>query len=334
MAPEPSPATDAPNGRTEAIGVDLGGTKMLVGAARGAEIVHRSEQASFGRSAEELLNTLTAELEAARAARPDARAIGLGIPCTIDRDRGVAITAVNLPIVDVPIRELISERLGMPVTIDNDANAAALAEHRWGAARGARNAVVLTIGTGIGGGLIIDGQVYRGSTGAGAEIGHMVIDADGPPCQGNCPNHGCAEAVASGTALGREAKAAAERHPDSALGRLLATGEEVTGRAATTAALAGDQAACDVIELIGRRLGALASGLANVFEPDVIVLGGGVLAAGDLILGPVREEVRSRALRPMNQTPVAAALLGPEAGMIGAATMAAEEYEAHSEARH
>ena len=105
------------------------------------------------------------------------------------------------------------ERLGIPVFVDNDANAAALAEHRYGAARGARNAVLLTIGTGIGGGLIIDGEVYRGSTGAGAELGHVVIDADGPPCQGNCPNHGCVETFASGTALGREGRAAAERRP-------------------------------------------------------------------------------------------------------------------------
>ena len=137
----------------------------------------------------------------------------------------------------------MSERLGIPVLLDNDGNTAALAEHRWGAARGARNAVLLTIGTGIGGGLIIDGKVYRGSTGAGAELGHMVIDTDGPRCQGNCPNNGCAEAVASGTALGREAEAAAERHPESALGKLLEAGEEVTGRAATAAAIAGDEVA-------------------------------------------------------------------------------------------
>ena len=117
---------------------------------------------------------------------------------------------MNLPIVDVPIRDLMSERLGLPVEIDNDGNVAALAEHRWGAARGATNAVLLTIGTGIGGGLILNREVYRGTTGAGAELGHIVIEADGPRCQGNCPNHGCVEAVASGTALGREARAAAE----------------------------------------------------------------------------------------------------------------------------
>jgi glucokinase len=309
MSVEPSPGT---NGAGEAIGVDLGGTKMLVGVvAEGPVVHHRSEAPSLGLTAEQLLDELESELRTALAARPEAGSIGLGIPCTIDRERGVAISAVNLPIVDTPIRDLMSERLGLPVEIDNDGNAAALAEHRWGAARGARNAVLLTIGTGIGGGLILDRQVYRGTTGAGAELGHIVIDADGPRCQGNCPNHGCVESVASGTALGREARAAAERNPDSAIGRLMAAGDIVDGRAATTAAIAGDQVSRDVVALIGRRIGVALSGLANVFEPDVIVLGGGVMAAGELLLQPARDELRARALPPMNQTPVVAAELGP-----------------------
>src|SRR5690606_17008292 len=158
------------------------------------------------------------------SARPEARAVGLGIPCRIDRERGVAIGAVNLPLEDVPIRDRLSERLGLPVALDNDGNAAALAEQRFGAARGADNVVLLTIGTGIGGGLVLGGEVYRGSIGAGAELGHVVIDMDGPRCQGSCPNYGCVEALASGTAMGREGRAAAERHPDSALGRRLAAG--------------------------------------------------------------------------------------------------------------
>ena len=125
-------------------------------------------------------------------------AVGLGIPATIDHDRGIAISAVNLPIADLPIRDLVAERVGLPVFVDNDANVAALAEHLYGAAAGQPNAVMLTIGTGIGGGLILGGEIYRGSTGAGAELGHTVIQADGPPCQGNCPNHGCVETLASG----------------------------------------------------------------------------------------------------------------------------------------
>ena len=125
----------------------------------------------------------------------------------------------------------MAERLGLPVFVDNDANVAALAEQRFGAAQGRRHVVMLTIGTGIGGGLILGGELYRGAVGAGAELGHMVVDMDGPPCQGNCPNRGCLEAVASGTALAREAVAAARAAPDSALGRALAAGREITGRA-------------------------------------------------------------------------------------------------------
>ena len=299
---------------------------MAVGVvADGPRVLHRSEIPSLGLTSGELLDALEAQLRVALEACPEASGIGLGIPCTIDRERGIAISAVNLPIVDVPIRDLIATRLGLPVFVDNDGNVAAFAEHLWGAARSVRNSVLLTIGTGIGGGLILDGDVYRGSTGAGAELGHIVVDSDGPRCQGNCPNFGCVEAVASGTALGREAREAAESHPDSALGKLLAAGETVDGRAATVAAHAGDEVARDVVALIGRRIGVALSGIANVFEPDLIVLGGGVMAAGDLLLIPARDEMRARALPPMNETDVVPAELGPAAGMLGAAGMALAE---------
>ncbi len=313
----------------EAIGVDLGGTKMAVGVVDSERRVHyEGHESSVGRTEEQLVEDLAREIGEAREARPDVVAAGLGIPCTIDRERGVAIAGVNLPITDVPIRDLMAERLGMPVFIDNDANCAALAEHRFGAAKGAENAVLLTVGTGIGGGLILGGELYRGSTGAGAELGHMVIQLDGPKCQGACPSHGCAEVMASGTALGRYGLHAAERHPESALGAALAEGKEFNGRLVVEAAEGGDQVAVGVLEHIGRHLGGLLTGLANAFDPDVIVIGGGVSKAGELLLGPARREVSERALPPMNKTKVVAAELGPEAGMIGAATMALEEVAA------
>ncbi|HSI80939.1 MAG TPA: ROK family protein [Solirubrobacterales bacterium] len=312
-----------------AIGVDLGGTKVLVGVVDSEREVHyRSTESTRDRSGDEVLAVLERELAAALDAAPDAVGIGLGIPATIDRARGVAVSAVNLPLVDVPIRDLISERIGLPTALDNDANVAALAEHRFGAARGARNAVMLTIGTGIGGGLILNGEVYRGSTGAGAELGHVVIDMNGPRCQGNCPNRGCVEALASGTALGREGRAAARRVPDSALGRLDAAGEAIDGRAVTEAAIGGDQTAVEVVATIGRRLGVAMSSLANIFEPDMIVVGGGVSAAGELLIGPARDELRWRALPPQDETPVVLAELGPDAGMYGAAALALAEVEA------
>jgi glucokinase len=307
----------------EIIGVDLGGTKMLLGVLDAkSNVLWESREASTGQTEDELVGLLVREVNEARAARPGAAAVGLGIPATIDHGRGVAISAVNLPLDDVPIRDLVAERTGLPVFVDNDANVAALAEHLYGAAKGAENAVMLTIGTGIGGGLILGGEIYRGSTGAGAELGHTVIAMDGPPCQGNCPGRGCVETLASGTAIGREGLAAAEREPDSALGKMLADGEPVDGKAVTEAALNGDPTARAVFDLVGRRLGVALTSFANIFEPEAIVIGGGVIAAGDLLLDPARRELETRALPPMNRTPVIAAELGSDAGMIGAAALA------------
>jgi glucokinase len=315
----------------ETVGVDLGGTKMAVGVLDSERrVLYRSTATSVGLHQDEVLATLERELRKAVAARPEVAGIGLGIPCTIDRARGLAINAVNLDLHDFPVRDFVSERLGIPAFIDNDGNVAALAEHRYGAGKGTSYVVLLTLGTGIGGGLILDGRPYRGATGAAAELGHIVIDKDGPRCQGNCPNRGCVEALASGHALAREGAAAAEREPDSALGRLRAAGSEIDGKAVTDAALAGDRVAIEAVGVIGRNLGVALSSLANIFEPDVIVIGGGVSVAGDLLLDPARRELRARALPPMNETPVRGAELGPDAGMIGAAALA--ELELHESA--
>jgi glucokinase len=314
----------------ETIGVDLGGTKMAVGVVDSEQHIHyHGNESSIGLSEEKLIEDLGRELLEAREARPDVLCAGMGIPATIDHDRGVAIQAVNLEISDVPLRELMRVRLGLPVYIDNDANVAALAEFLFGAGRGARNMVMLTIGTGIGGGLILDGEIYRGSIGAGAELGHIVVQEDGPPCQGNCPNHGCVETLASGTAIAREGKAAAEREPDSALGKALAQGP-IVGKTVTELAMKGDALATEVIADAGRHLGVALASLANIFDPDLFVIGGGVSAVGDLMLEPARRELTSRALPPMNQTPVHLAELGPEAGMIGAAAMALIELDRES----
>jgi glucokinase len=314
----------------ETIGVDLGGTKIQVGVLAGVETLWESRETSRGQDQDELVELLVREVNAAREARPEAVAVGLGIPATINQERGVAISAVNLPLLDLPVRDVVAERVGLPVFLDNDGNVAALAEYRYGAARGMPTMVMLTIGTGIGGGLILGGEIFRGATGAGAELGHVVIQADGPPCQGNCPNHGCVEALASGTALGREGRAAAESAPDSALGKLHADGTEVDGLVVTEAALAGDETAIGVFDLIGSRLGVACASFANIFEPEAIVVGGGVIKAGDLLLDPARAEVRARALDPMNKTPILEATLGNDAGMIGAAALARTELEKQS----
>jgi glucokinase len=217
----------------------------------------------------------------------------------------------------------MSERLDLPVFVDNDGNAAALAEHRAGAARGASDALVLTLGTGIAGGLILRDELYRGAAGFGGELGHVTIELDGPRHDGDCPNRGCVEAFASGTALEREARRIAGQRPGSALARTLDQGRDLAGPLVTELAHDGDSAAIEAIELIGSRLGVALASLVNIFNPEVVVVGGGVIAAGELLLGPARTELASRALRPSREfVRIVPARFGVEAGMIGAAALA------------
>jgi glucokinase len=307
------------------IGVDLGGTKLLAGAVGpDLEVHHRIQRSLKGLDQGSLLDVaLDAVEEARRASGDEAGAVGFGIPSLIDRGTGMARFSVHLPLADIAFGDVMAERLGVPVFVDNDSNLAALAEHRVGACRGASEAVVLTIGTGIGGGLVLGGELYRGATGAGAELGHTVIDMDGPPCQGNCPNRGCVEVMASGTALEREALRIANERPDSGLGRALASTRALTGPLVTELAHDGDQAAIDVLALIGSRLGVAIASFVNTFNPQVVVVGGGVIAAGELLLEPVRAEVAARALPPCrDEVRIVAARFGVEAGMVGAAALA------------
>jgi len=309
------------------IGVDLGGTKLLAGAVDdGLHVHHRAHRSSRGEDQAELLDLAVDAVQEARAAvEGDVLAVGFGIPSLIDQRRGMAVMTVNLPLENVPFRDVMSERLGLPVFLDNDGNVAALVEQRHGAAKGAQEVVMLTIGTGIGGGLVLGGEVYRGAIGAGAELGHMVIDMDGPRCQGACPNHGCLEAVASGTALGREALRIAHERPDSGLGKALAAGSEIRGALVTELAHDGDAAARDALALIGSRLGVGIANYVNIFNPEYVVVGGGVIAAGDLLLGPARAVVAERALSPSRDVVrIVPARFGAESGMLGAATLALE----------
>jgi glucokinase len=309
------------------IGVDLGGTKLLAGAvAADLAVHHRTNRPVLGLDEAGLVQVVTDAVEEVRTAVGGGiEAVGFGIPCTFDRRTGMAIQAVNLPLHDIAFHKLMAERLELPVFVDNDANCAALCEARVGAGGGCSELVLLTLGTGIGGGLVLGGEVYRGWLGGGAELGHMVVEIDGPPCQGNCPNRGCLEALASGTALVRETSLAVARRPDTALGHALEEGRELTGPLITELAQAGDPVAGAAIRLIGRRLGVGITSLVNIFNPEVVVIGGGVIAAGDLLLDPAREVVRERALSPNKDVVrIAAAMFGAEAGMIGAALMARE----------
>jgi glucokinase len=307
------------------IGVDMGGSKLLAGAVDSAlSVHHRAQRTLTGLDQAALLDIAVEAVEEVRAgAGGEVAAVGFGIPSLIDERTGRAMLAVNLALGDIRFGDVMTERLGVPVFVENDANAAAVAEHRAGAAYGCSEVVLLTIGTGIGGGLILRGELYRGAIGSAAELGHMVIEEDGPPCQGNCPNHGCIEAMASGTALAREANRIAKERPGSGLAAALAGGNTLAGPLVTELAHDGDAAAIEVIELIGTRLGVAASSFVNIFNPEVIVIGGGVMAAGDLLLEPMRRTVATRALPPSrDEVRIVMAEFGVEAGMIGAATIA------------
>jgi glucokinase len=309
------------------IGVDIGGTKLLAGAFDSdLGVSHRTNRPVLGLDQVELLEMIADAVAQIRTAVGEVAAVGFGLPCTFDRRTGVAVQAVHLPVRDLAFAAVMEERLGLPVYADNDGNCSALAEVRAGAARGASDVVMITLGTGIGSGIVIGGKVYRGWMGAGAEIGHMVVDLDGPPCHGNCPNFGCLEVMASGTALVRYASLAVSRRPDTALGMALEEGHELTGPLITRLAEQGDPVAAEAFSAIGRALGVGLANVVNIFNPSVIVIGGGVIGAGDLLLAPAREEMQARALAPgRDEVRVVAAAFGPDAGMVGAAVLAREQ---------
>jgi len=292
------------------IGVDLGGTKILAGVVdREGNVERRRELPTPLDSQDELLEGLAAAVD--DVLEEDVAALGFGIPSTIDQRSGKAVTSVNIPLADLDLRGAMHERFGLPVGIDNDANAATLAEWAHGAGRGTRHMVMLTLGTGIGGGLILDGKPYRGAIGAGAELGHMVIDLDGPPCQGACTGRGHLEVLASGHAATMAAQEqfgpAADAH------RLVRLANE------------GDSAAAEILAELGSRLGAGMVSLVNVFNPELIVVGGGFAAAGDLLLEPARERVAREALSPARElVRIVRAELGTAAGLVGAGLVAFE----------
>jgi glucokinase len=290
-----------------AIGVDLGGTKILAGhVSRDGTIGRTEEVPSPTGSEEELLAALDDVVEG--LLEDGVVAVGYGVPCNLDRRTGRALRAVNLPIDDVDFVGRGRERFGLPVGVENDANAAALAEWRLGAGRGARNLVMLTLGTGVGGGLVLDDKLYRGW----AELGHVVVQAGGPPCPGNCHGRGHLEAVATGIAADR---AAEELWGDGADARQL-----------VAAARDGDAAAAEALARLGELLGAAVGSFVNMFDPDVVVVGGGFgAAAGELVLEPARAAAAREALAPADaRIRIVEAELSEDAGLIGAALVGLE----------
>lgn len=292
------------------IGLDAGGTKLLGGVldADGEVLVRTVRSWPVGPTRDDVLSYFESAVAELVVAAGPVDAIGVGLPATLDLATGVAVGCRHLPIAGFAFRDWLSKAAGLPVHVDNDATLALLAEARLGAARDESDAVMLTIGTGIGGGLLSAGRLIRGARGAAGEPGHMTIDADGPPCPGDCPGRGCLEAYVSGPALTRVTGAA-------------------TAAESVRAAHAGDGSARQALAAMGEKLGVGIASLLNLLDPAVVLIGGGFGSdAGPLLLEAAEPVARARALEPAaSRAAVGVAALGEDAGLRGAALLALAE---------
>ncbi|MFJ9556451.1 ROK family glucokinase [Nocardiopsis sp. NPDC101807] len=310
------------------IGVDIGGTKVAAGVVdRDGRILDKVKYPTPSADPEGLADVVAkAVAELCGRQEPEAvRAVGVGVAGFVDEDRATIQVAVNLGLHDEPLKERVQERVGLPVVIENDANAAAWAEARFGAGRGSDHIVCVTLGTGIGGGLVMGGALQRGRFGVAAEVGHYRMVPHGRRCA--CGNHGCWEQYASGRALVAEGQDRARTDPRAAERMLkLADGvvEQVEGHVITQAAMEGDQAALECFGIVGEWVGLGLADLAAILDPECFVLGGGVSDAGSILLDPVRASfARHVSGRPDRRlAEVRLAELGGEAGIVGAGDLA------------
>jgi glucokinase len=313
--------------QTLAIGVDAGGTRiagLLVDVGNG-KILDRRLVESPAEDAEASVEAIVTVARDLMLGRDGVRALGVGAAGMVDLS-GVMRYAPNMAWRDFPLTERVRKGVGLPTLVDNDANVAAWGEFRFGAAREADDMLLVTVGTGIGGGIVSDGKLVRGSHGFAAEIGHIIVEPGGPLC--GCGNLGCWEQVASGRAIGRLGTQAAAEHPESLMVEEAGGDpEKVTGVEVTLAAQRGDRVAVRILGEVGRRLGEGIAGLVNVLDPEVVVVGGGAITAGDLLLEPARrafvESVEAPEHRP--PVPILAAALANDAGAVGAADLAWRE---------
>jgi glucokinase len=311
--------------RVVVVGVDVGGTKVAVAAVDGVSVRDSIERPTALGSTAALLDGVeeAVRLLIGRVGQP--AAIGVGVPSQIEYATGTVETSVNIPLTGVPLRAELARRFGLPVVVDNDANCAALAEAHI---LGEDHLVMLTLGTGVGGGVVIGGRTFRGAHGLGAELGHFTLNADGPPCPGNCPNRGCIEAYCSGQALERDAAEMAADRPDSRLARCIGEDGRVSGPELVGAAEEGDPDALLLFDNFARMLGVALAGYVNVFEPDRLAIGGGLSRASDLFLDRAMREAQARALPALwRRTTIALTQGGAHAGVIGAAVLAAQELD-------
>jgi glucokinase len=308
-----------------ACGIDVGGTKIAGGVVDAEGVLLEELRVESPAADMEAMEVAIAGLVTELASRHAITAVGIGAAGYIDKDRARVLIAPNLAWRDVPLKDDLEERIDLPVVVENDANAAAWGEFTFGAGHDVDDLLLVTVGTGVGGGLVLDGALYRGGFGVAAEIGHLRLVPEGIDC--GCGRRGCFEQYASGTALVRQTRAAAEADPPGArhvLDRARGRSEDIKGPMVTDAARAGDAFALERIAVLGSWLGQGLASLTAVLDPTVIAIGGGVSEADDLLLDPVRqafaEHLPGREHRPLAE--IRRAALGNQAGMIGAADLA------------
>ncbi len=309
------------------IGIDLGGTNIAVGVVNDHhEIVGRAKcKTALPRPAEEIIADMAkmarAAAENAGVSMDDIELVGVGCPGTCNADTGMVEYSNNLRFDHLPLKAMLEEHLQKPVLVDNDANVAALGEAVAGAAKGVDSCVCITLGTGVGSGIIIGKKIFSGSNFAGAELGHMVLVVDGEEC--TCGRHGCWEAYASATALIRQTNRAMEEHPDSLMHQYAASAGRVTGRTAFDAMRAGDAAAREVVDRYIRYVGTGLVNTVNIFQPEVLCIGGGICNEGETLLAPLRRMIEEERFSKYSehQTRLCVATLGNDAGIIGAAAL-------------
>ena len=308
-----------------AVGVDVGGTKIAAGLVSSEGELLNEVRYPTANAREQLLSTI-AEAIAEVKRGYEVGGVCLAVPGFILARENMVLSAANLEAIEgIPLKDELGDRIGLQVTVENDANAAAWGEFRFGVGKDVDDLVFVTLGTGVGGGVISHGVLLRGARGTGGELGHITVQPVGPRC--GCGNRGCLEALASGTAIGRRAREVAAQRPDSALGRLAMErtplGEDVLGLARE-----GDEAALEVLREAGTWLGIGLATFVNIFDPEVIAIGGGVSEAGDLVLEPARRELRLRSHSPSRDlVEIRKATLGVNSGMLGAAALARGEDE-------
>lgn len=308
------------------IGIDLGGTKIS-GALSDVDgnvlsqytistNAFEGEEVVLGR----VISVIEKILSDGEKVPEDIKAIGIGSPGPLDAEKGIIITTPNLPFKNFKLVAPIKEKFGIQTYLDNDANVGAIGEFVFGAGQGTKNMIFITVSTGIGGGAIINGQIYRGNTCNALEMGHMTLEKDGPQC--NCGNYGCAEALASGTAIGRIAKEAILGGEDT----VLKTYENVTSYEVFQAAKKGDIVASRILDTSLNYLGICVANMITIFDPEIVIIGGGVSKGGDIVFDKVREVVNTRCFKAMAEScKIVPAGLGTDAGVMGAVALAVIE---------